>query len=154
MSAEGKFYIVCAPLCKMHKPVHMAMLFQTSLVFHLLLCKSIFKVAQGLTAVWAQLILKDSCGTCYKIVISIIIMIYDIGISKRNSFEDNQAHNVQCISTWWSLNFLFPITESLKTCGSMASLHHQHVSIRLWNMLMMLKKFWQKLCDFASCFIT
>ena len=59
MSAKGKFYIVCAPLCKMHKPVYMAMLFQTSLVFHLLLYKSIFKVAQGLTAVWAQLILKD-----------------------------------------------------------------------------------------------
>ena len=43
----------------MYKPVYMAMLFQTSLVFHLLLCKSIFKVAQGLIAVWAQLILKD-----------------------------------------------------------------------------------------------
>ena len=95
MSVERKFYVVCAPLCNMHKPVYMAMLFQTSLVFHLLLCKSIFKVAQGLSAVWAQLILKDSCGTCYKIVISIIIMIYNIGIS----FEDNQAHNVQCIST-------------------------------------------------------
>ena len=63
MSAVGKFYIVCAPLCKMHTPVCMAILFQTSLVFHLL-CGSIFKEAQGLTAVWAQLILKDSCGTC------------------------------------------------------------------------------------------
>ena len=64
MSAVGKFYIVCAPLCKVHTPVCMAILFQTSLVFHLLLCGSIFKEAQGLTAVWAQLILKDSCGTC------------------------------------------------------------------------------------------
>ena len=64
MSAVGKFYIVCAPLCKMHPPVCMAILFQTSLVFHLLLRGSIFKEAQGLTAVWAQLILKDSCGTC------------------------------------------------------------------------------------------
>ena len=60
MSAVGKFYIVCAPLCKMHTPVCMAILFQTSLVFHLLPCGSIFKKAQGLTAVWAQLILKDS----------------------------------------------------------------------------------------------
>ena len=64
MSAVGKFYIVCAPLCKMHTPVCMAILFQTSLVFHLLLCRSTFKAAQGLTAVWAELILKDSCGTC------------------------------------------------------------------------------------------
>ena len=93
-----KFYIVCVPSCKMHNSVHMAMLFQTSLVFHLLLCESIFTVAQGLTAVWAQLILKDSCGTCYKVGIS-IIMIYNIGISKSNSFEDNQEHNVQCNST-------------------------------------------------------
>ena len=64
MIAVGKFYIVCIPLCKMHTPACIAILIQTSLVFHLLLCKSIFKVAQGLTAVWAQLILKDSCGTC------------------------------------------------------------------------------------------
>ena len=64
MSAVGKFYIVCAPLCKMHTPVCMAILLQTSLVFHFLLRGSIFKEAQGLTAVWAQLILKDSCGTC------------------------------------------------------------------------------------------
>ena len=64
MSAVGKFDIVCAPLCKMHTPVCMAILFQTSLVFHFLLCRSIFKVAQGLTAVWAHLILKDSCCTC------------------------------------------------------------------------------------------
>ena len=82
MSAMGKFYIVCAPLCKMQTPVCMAILFQTSLVFHLLLRRSTFKEAQGLTAVWAQLILKDSCGTCYNIGISIIV-IYNIGISKK-----------------------------------------------------------------------
>ena len=101
MSAVGKFYIVCAPLCKMHTAVCMAILFQTSLVFHLLLCGSIFKEAQGLTAVWAQLILKDSCGTC---VIHWNLNNYDLQYwnlkkKKNNSFEDNQAHNVQCIST-------------------------------------------------------
>ena len=52
---------------------------------------------------------------CYNIGIS-LIMIYNIGISKKKnnySFEDNQAHYVQCISPWSSFNFLFPITESL-----------------------------------------
>ena len=82
MSAVGKFYIVCAPLCKMHTPVCMAILFQTSLVFHLLLRGSIFKEAQGLTAVWAQLIERFMWHMCYNIGIS-IIMIYNIGISKN-----------------------------------------------------------------------
>ena len=98
MSSVGKFYIFCVPLCKMHTPVCVAILFRTSLVFHPLICRSTFKVAQGLTAVCAQLILKDSCGICYNIGISIIV-ICNIGISKNNSFEDNQAHNVECIST-------------------------------------------------------
>ena len=37
---------------------------------------------------------------CYNIGIS-IIMIYKLESQKKNnySFEDNQAHNVQCIST-------------------------------------------------------
>ena len=65
MIAVGKFYIVCAPLCKMHTPVCRAILFQTSLVFTSFSAGvHTFKVARGLTAVWAQLILKDLYGTC------------------------------------------------------------------------------------------
>lgn len=64
------------------------------------------------------------------------VVIYNIRISINNSFKDNKAHNVQCISTWSSFNFPFPIIESLQMCISMASLQHQHASTSLWSLLM------------------